>query len=309
MAKKKKKVVKKTSKDSNNEIPVEEAMNIIAVPIRKIVADAPDRDKSDYRDIGDLAVNIAENGLLQPCRAVYDSESNKYHLIVGKRRLAAVKKLKWKNLPCIVTSGEDDPASELIAVLSDNIHRKAVNPYNRALCYQMLLDEDQGAVPSISELSRRIGVSQPQISKTLKILDLPEKEQKAVKDGKLSATLAVETAMKADSAVAEVDKKTGKKKRGKKKASEEQVSNSIQKAQDSKLVTLESEYLQGEDGEKIESIKVRVGKEVVQITCSIPIRELKSADNSIVMWLTETLEKLGEEKLVKAISKKRKQEF
>lgn len=78
-------------------------------------------DKSVKRDRGDisgLAQSIEKNGLLHPLVVNQNDE-----LIIGGRRLEAVKLLKMKEVPCyeIVTKNRDD---ELRKALDENIQRK-----------------------------------------------------------------------------------------------------------------------------------------------------------------------------------------
>jgi ParB family chromosome partitioning protein len=68
--------------------------------------------------------------------------------------------------------------------LLENIHRANLNPLEEAAAYQQLLDEF-GATHE--ELARRIGRSRPQISNTIRLLNLPSPVQRRVAAGVLSA--------------------------------------------------------------------------------------------------------------------------
>src|SRR5256885_2326222 len=68
--------------------------------------------------------------------------------------------------------------------LLENIHRANLNPLEEAAAYQQLLDEF-GATHE--ELAKRIGRSRPQISNTLRLLNLPAGVQRRVAAGVLSA--------------------------------------------------------------------------------------------------------------------------
>jgi len=68
--------------------------------------------------------------------------------------------------------------------LLENIHRADLNPLEEAAAYQQLLDEF-GATHE--ELARRIGRSRPQISNTIRLLNLPAPVQRRVAAGVLSA--------------------------------------------------------------------------------------------------------------------------
>ena len=78
--------------------------------------------KRDRGDISGLAQNIKENGLLQ-----LPVVNQKGELIIGGRRLEAVKLLKMKEMPCIevITKGRDD---EFRKALAENVQRKDFLP-------------------------------------------------------------------------------------------------------------------------------------------------------------------------------------
>jgi ParB family chromosome partitioning protein len=68
--------------------------------------------------------------------------------------------------------------------LLENIHRANLNPLEEAAAYQQLLEEF-GATHE--ELAKRIGRSRPQISNTIRLLNLPPQVQQRVAAGVLSA--------------------------------------------------------------------------------------------------------------------------
>jgi len=78
--------------------------------------------KRDQGDISGLAQSIKENGLLQ-----LPIVNQKGELIIGGRRLEAVKLLKMKEMPCIEvpTKDRDD---EFRKALAENVQRKNFSP-------------------------------------------------------------------------------------------------------------------------------------------------------------------------------------
>jgi ParB family chromosome partitioning protein len=85
-------------------------------------------------------------------------------------------------IPAIVRDTRDD--AMLRDALLENIHRANLNPLEEAAAYQQLLEEF-GATHE--ELARRIGRSRPQISNTIRLLNLPAQVQRRVAAGVLSA--------------------------------------------------------------------------------------------------------------------------
>ena len=86
------------------------------------------------------------------------------------------------SIPAIVRDTKDD--AMLRDALMENIHRAKLNPLEEAAAYQQLLEEF-GATHE--ELARRIGRSRPQISNTIRLMNLPPAVQRRVAAGVLSA--------------------------------------------------------------------------------------------------------------------------
>ena len=101
---------------------------------------------------------------------------------MGERRWRAAQALGLDVIPAIVRDTRDD--AMLRDALLENIHRANLNPLEEAAAYQQLLDEF-GATHE--ELARRIGRSRPQISNTIRLLNLPAPVQRRVAAGVLSA--------------------------------------------------------------------------------------------------------------------------
>src|SRR3712207_2513298 len=113
---------------------------------------------------------------------------------MGERRLRAARAAGLDTVPAIVRDTTDDAL--LRDALLENIHRVDLNPLEEAAAYQQLLEEF-GATHD--ELARRLGRSRPQISNTIRLLNLPSAVQRRVAAGVLSAgharaLLAVEDA-------------------------------------------------------------------------------------------------------------------
>ncbi|MET7393070.1 ParB/RepB/Spo0J family partition protein [Dactylosporangium sp. NPDC005572] len=145
------------------------------------------RQVFDEEAIEELKTSIQEVGFLQPIvvRELRDGEQTddrKYELVMGERRWRAAQALGKDAIPAIVRETRDD--AMLRDALLENIHRANLNPLEEAAAYQQLLDEF-GATHE--ELARRIGRSRPQISNTIRLLNLPAPVQRRVAAGVLSA--------------------------------------------------------------------------------------------------------------------------
>jgi ParB family chromosome partitioning protein len=135
----------------------------------------------DEEALEELKTSIQEVGFLQPI-VVRDVGDGRYELVMGERRWRAAQAVGKVSIPAIIRDTRDD--AMLRDALLENIHRANLNPLEEAAAYQQLLDEF-GATHE--ELAKRIGRSRPQISNTIRLLNLPAPVQRRVAAGVLSA--------------------------------------------------------------------------------------------------------------------------
>jgi ParB family chromosome partitioning protein len=129
----------------------------------------------------ELKASIEQVGLLQPI-VVREVSPGRYELVMGERRGRAAMALATETIPAIIRDTRD--TEMLRNALLENIHRAQLNPLEEAAAYQQLLEEF-GATHE--ELAKRIGRSRPQISNTIRLLNLPPGVQRRVAAGVLSA--------------------------------------------------------------------------------------------------------------------------
>ncbi len=143
----------------------------------------PRQPRQDFEEeaMAELVHSIKEVGLLQPVVVRRTGEAN-YELIMGERRWRAIQKAGLETIPAIVRQTGDD--AMLRDALLENLHRSELNPLEEAAAYRQLLD-DFGCTHD--ELAVRIGRSRPQISNTLRLLNLSPAVQRRVAAGVLSA--------------------------------------------------------------------------------------------------------------------------
>jgi ParB family chromosome partitioning protein len=152
------------------------------IPVAAIVANPKQpRQVFDEESLDELKISIEEVGFLQPI-VVRETAPGAYELVMGERRWRAAQSLGREAIPAIVRETRDD--AMLRDALLENIHRANLNPLEEAAAYQQLLEEF-GATHE--ELARRIGRSRPQISNTIRLLNLPAPVQRRVAAGVLSA--------------------------------------------------------------------------------------------------------------------------
>lgn len=166
----------------NNPLNAVPGAHFREVPLASITPN-PKQPRSvfDEEALDELKASISEVGVLQPIvvRALADSG---YELVMGERRFRACQALGLESVPAIVRDTHD--GAMLRDALLENIHRSNLNPLEEAAAYQQLLAEFE---VTHEELSVRIGRSRPQITNTIRLLNLPPVVQRRVAAGVLSA--------------------------------------------------------------------------------------------------------------------------
>ena len=152
------------------------------LPVRSIVPNAQQpRQVFDDEALSELVHSIQEVGLMQPI-VVRPAKGGGYELVAGERRLRATKKAGFKTIPALIRETADDQM--LRDALLENLHRAALTPLEEAAAYKQLLEDFGGTQ---DELATRLGRSRPQISNTLRLLNLPPAVQRRVAAGVISA--------------------------------------------------------------------------------------------------------------------------
>lgn len=168
---------------SNEAQPTEIAgLTFAEVNIRNIDPN-PKQPRTIFDDeaLAELVHSIKEIGLLQPI-VVRRKKNGGFELIAGERRLRATKKAGFKTIPALIRQTSDD--AMLRDALLENLHRANLTPLEEAAAYQQLLSDFGGTQ---DELAAKLGRSRPQISNTLRLLNLPANVQRRVAAGVLSA--------------------------------------------------------------------------------------------------------------------------
>ncbi len=133
-------------------------------------------------ELAGLAQSIKENGLLQPLLLrPAPTIPGKYELVAGERRLRAVQKLGWKEVPAVTRDVDDDTL--LVLALVENLQREALNPMEEAEGYQVLMD-NHGL--SHAQIGRSVGKSRSTIANMVRLLHLPVAVRKYLEEGSLT---------------------------------------------------------------------------------------------------------------------------
>ena len=152
------------------------------LPVEQISPNARQpRQVFEEEAMAELIHSVREIGLLQPV-VVRRTGATSYELIMGERRWRAAREAGLEGIAAIVRETGDD--AMLRDALLENLHRAELNALEEAAAYAQLLD-DFGCTHE--ELASRIGRSRPQISNTLRLLNLSPPVQRRVASGVLAA--------------------------------------------------------------------------------------------------------------------------
>jgi ParB family chromosome partitioning protein len=132
-------------------------------------------------DLVELETSIKSNGLLQPI-TVRSQPGGGWELVAGERRLRAVGRLGWTEIPAIVR--EFDDRAMLTLALVENLQRSDLNPLEEAEGYQRLIDEFGLTQQQVADA---VGKDRTTITNLLRVLTLPAAIRAMVERGHITA--------------------------------------------------------------------------------------------------------------------------
>ncbi|MCC6125479.1 MAG: ParB/RepB/Spo0J family partition protein [Pirellulales bacterium] len=153
---------------------------IVRLPIDRIDSNPHQpRQEFDPQELQSLAESISAHGLLQP--VVVRNVAGRYQLIAGERRLRAAQRAGWTDVPVNIVEADDRQTAELAIV--ENLQRKDLNPLEKAASFQRYL-EQYGCTQD--ELARRLNMDRSTIANFIRLLELPEGVQDALRRGEIT---------------------------------------------------------------------------------------------------------------------------
>lgn len=137
------------------------------------------RKKFDPQSIAELSQSIKEHGVIQPI--IVRKSIKGYDIVAGERRWRAAQEAGLETVPAVIKSLSDREMMEI--ALIENLQRENLNVMETAAAYKRLMETFD---LTQDELALKVGKSRPHVANFLRLLQLPEKVQKEVMDGKLS---------------------------------------------------------------------------------------------------------------------------
>lgn len=156
------------------------------IEIEKIdVPEVVDREEISEEYVEELANSIKEMGLLQPI--IVSENGGNYTLVAGHRRILAHLRLGRGEIRATIR--EMSKGEEALARALENLQRVDLTSIEEAKCYGRMV-ENLGLSPK--EIGKKIGKSEGQILRKLKLLNLPEVLQRCIHQGKIGYAVAEE---------------------------------------------------------------------------------------------------------------------
>jgi ParB family chromosome partitioning protein len=132
-------------------------------------------------ELAELEASIRASGLLQPIVVRKRGDSG-WELVAGERRLRAVTRIGWTEVPAVVRDFDD--RAMLTLALVENLQRADLNPLEEAEGYQRLIDEFGLTQQQVAEA---VGKDRTTITNLLRVLSLPIAVRRLVELGHISA--------------------------------------------------------------------------------------------------------------------------
>ncbi len=133
----------------------------------------------DATEIASLADSLRQHGMIQP--VLVRQVGDRFQLIAGERRLRAAVEAQLHEIPARVMELDDQRVSELAMV--ENLQREDLNALEKATAFRDYLSRYGGTQ---EELSGRLGLDRSTLSNLLRLLELPEAIQSAVRNKTIS---------------------------------------------------------------------------------------------------------------------------
>src|SRR4051794_8219024 len=132
-------------------------------------------------ELAELEASIRANGLLQPI-VVRARQGGGWELVAGERRLRAVTRIGWAQVPAVVRDFDD--RAMLTLALVENLQRADLNPLEEAEGYQRLIDEFGLTQQQVADA---VGKDRTTITNLLRVLTLSPAVRQLVERGHITA--------------------------------------------------------------------------------------------------------------------------
>lgn len=142
----------------------------------------PNQPRTHFNEteLEELSESIRAHGVLQPLLVRKDGDG--YEIIAGERRYQASKIAGLEEVPVVIRDVDDQEMLQL--ALIENLQRSDLNPIEEAKGYRQLI---KASGMTQEALSKAVSKSRSTITNSLRLLDLPQRVQDLLFEGKLTA--------------------------------------------------------------------------------------------------------------------------
>ncbi|MBR6672096.1 MAG: ParB/RepB/Spo0J family partition protein [Alistipes sp.] len=154
-------------------------MNRMAEIATEQIIPNPTQPRTQFDDeaLDELAASIRQLGVIQPI-TVKKAADDKYIIISGERRWRASQKVGLATLPAYVREVDDENLHAMALV--ENIQRQDLNAIEIALGMQRLIEECGLTQEAMAD---KVGKKRSTVSNYMRLLNLPDEVQLALKEG------------------------------------------------------------------------------------------------------------------------------
>ena len=163
--------------DNTTDIQVKKTLRVSEIEPNR---DQPRKTFSEDA-INALAESIREHGMIQPI-LVRPLSTGSYQIVAGERRWRAARMLGLDEVPVTVRELSDSQTMQIAII--ENLQRENLNPIEEANGYSELIEKYDMTQDEVAKL---VGRSRSAIANSIRMLSLPDKVQKLIEDGDLSA--------------------------------------------------------------------------------------------------------------------------
>ena len=158
----------------------------------ELIDNDPGQPRKSFNEerLNELAESIRQHGIVQPL--IVRKNAGRYIIIAGERRFRAamIEALNQGQIDAIIAGMAEVPvivrdmdAREVMEVaLIENIQRENLNPIEEAAAIRFLMQEHD---LTQEEVAKRLSKSRPAIANSVRLLQLPEKVQELLREGRI----------------------------------------------------------------------------------------------------------------------------
>ena len=144
-------------------------MNNITMIPPNMLMHHPENPRKDLGDLTELAESIKKNGIMQNLTVVADSESGKYLVVIGNRRMEAAKMAGLADVPCVIS--DMDHKTQVATMLMENMQRQDLTVYEQAQGFQMMMDLGFSA----ADIAEKTGFGETTVRRRIKMAEMDAK--------------------------------------------------------------------------------------------------------------------------------------